>query len=53
MAAKKHTPGESVHVEEGVVVVRPDGAAVTVVGGVYVLDVPGTHLVGDKAFEVG
>lgn len=33
-------------------VMRPDGSEHTVSGGLYVLDVPGTHVVDGKEVEV-
>jgi hypothetical protein len=47
--------GTSIEVREGATVLRPgeDTAAERVVtGGVYVLDVPGEHIVDGKAIEV-
>jgi hypothetical protein len=52
-AAEKHKVGDSIKVAEGTKVVRPDGSEHTIVGGLYVLDVAGTHDVGGEAVEVG
>lgn len=45
--AKKYSVGDLVEVPEGAQVLRPDGGIVTVVGGLYVLDVEGSHSVRD------
>lgn len=50
--SKKHKVGELVDVKEGSVIRRPDGTQHTSTGGCYVLDVPGTHTVGDEEFKV-
>ena len=50
--SKKYKVGEIVDVKEGAVIRRPDGTEVTSTGGVYVLDVPGTHTVGDEEIKV-
>lgn len=53
MAEKKsHSVGESIDVSEGAEVERPTGERVRVVGGTYVLDVPGVHLVNGEAVKV-
>lgn len=54
MPAKETTSsvGESVEVPAGIVVVRPDGTRREVVGGVYVLDVPGVHVIDGKPVQV-
>lgn len=50
--SKTEKVGTTVEVEEGGTVVRPDGSVVTVTGGLYVLDVPGTFEVGGSELEV-
>lgn len=52
MAKSKEKVGTTVEVKDGCVVVRPDGSTHTITGTEYVLDVPGTHTVGDKEIEV-
>jgi hypothetical protein len=49
---KKHRVGDEVTVRKNATVIRPDGGELTVVGGVYVLDVPGTHNVAGEDVEV-
>lgn len=53
-AAKKNTSsvGTSVEVQASATVVRPDGSRRRVVGGVYVLDVPGVHVIDGEPLEV-
>ena len=54
MAEKKSKPskvGEVIEVEDGSTVTRPDGEAVTVSGGFYVLSQPGTYQVGNEELE--
>lgn len=43
--AKANTVGALIEVAEGATVIRPDGVASIVTGGLYVLDVPGTFVV--------
>lgn len=43
--ARSAKVGDLVDVKEGATVVRPDGTELTVTGGSYVIDVPGTHAV--------
>lgn len=51
MSKKAHKVGDLIEVEDGSTVTRPDGAAVTVSGGLYVLSQPGTYRVGDTEVE--
>lgn len=47
--------GSTIEVAEGAQVVRPGGAhadAATITGGLYVLDVPGTHTIDGTEVEV-
>lgn len=55
MTAPKPKPlGTSVEVADGAAVVRPgDTTAITVSGGLYVLDVPGEHIVDGKTIIAG
>jgi len=49
MAERKNFKvGETVEVAEGAVVRRPDGSERPVTGGLYVLDVPGDYVLGDR-----
>ncbi|HTW15137.1 MAG TPA: hypothetical protein VMF51_08405 [Nocardioides sp.] len=49
MAERKNfAVGETVEVPEGTVVRRPDGSERPVTGGLYVLDVPGTFVLGER-----
>lgn len=40
--------GTSIDVPEGAIVRRPDDTEVTVTGGLYVLDVPGVHVIDGR-----
>lgn len=54
MTARKAKPlGTTVEVPEGVTVRRPDNSEVTVTGGLYVLDVEGTHVIDGHEQPVG
>jgi len=53
MAERKNfTVGETVEVPEGTVVRRPDGSERPVTGGLYVLDVTGDFVLGDRQVTV-
>lgn len=43
--------GEDVEAAPGVEITRPDGTTLVSSGGVYVIDVPGVHLVGDHTYR--
>lgn len=48
--------GSSIDVPEGARVVRPgrtDADTISVTGGVYIFDVPGTHTIDGTAYDVG
>ena len=53
MAKSKRKLGSEIEVAEGGTVRRPSGEEVTVTGGSYILDAPGTFVVDGSEIEVG
>lgn len=49
---KAQKVGTSIEVPAGAEVTRPDGTPYTIEGGIYVLDVPGKHVINGEKVTV-